>query len=77
MVAEVVKWIVTIYAISVVLNTFVVVCSDIFRTLVIPNSQEHRTEFNSIRDFTNESLEDVSRVYKCVTPKINFDWTMR
>ena len=60
-----------------VLNTFVIVCSDLFRTHVIPDCQEHRTEFNCIRDFTNESLEDVSRVYKCVTPKINFDWTMR
>ena len=60
-----------------VMNTFVVVCADIFRTLVIPNQQEHRTEFNSIRDFTNESMEDVSRVYKCAVLKINIDWSLR
>lgn len=59
-----------------VLNTFVVVCSDIFRTLVIPNEKEHHTEFNSIREFTNMSLEEISNVYKCVTPVIKYDWTI-
>jgi hypothetical protein len=59
-----------------IITTFVVVCSDIFRTSVIPNSMEHSKEFNSIRDFTNESLGDVSRVYKCVVPIINSNWTI-
>jgi hypothetical protein len=59
-----------------ILTTFVVVCSDIFRTHVIPNQKEHSIEFNNIRDFTNDSLGDVSRVYKCVVPIININWTI-
>ena len=59
-----------------VLNTFVVVCSDIFRALVIPNESEHRIEFTGIRDFTNESLSEISNVYKCVTPIIRDDWSI-
>lgn len=57
-----------------IFNTFVVVCADIFRTLVIPESKECRPEFDSIRNFTNESMYDVSRVYKCVVPIIDCNW---
>lgn len=60
-----------------ILNTFVVVCSDIFRTSVMPNNQECKTEFENIRDFTNENMYDVSRVYKCVVPIIDLNWTIR
>jgi hypothetical protein len=59
-----------------VLNTFVVVCSDIFRTCVIPESRVCVTEFENIRNFTNETLYDVSRVYKCVVPVITIEWSI-
>lgn len=60
-----------------ILNTFVVVCADIFRGSVIPESKECRVEFENIRNFTNETMYDVSRVYKCVVPIIRSDWIIR
>ncbi len=53
-----------------VLNTFVIVVADLFRTGV-----KEGVQFESIRKFTCENLEDVSRVYKCTVPYIrNSDW---
>jgi hypothetical protein len=57
-----------------ILNTFVVVCADIFRNL---GNEEHRIEFENIRKFTNESMTDVSRVYKCVVPIIDDTWQIK
>lgn len=62
-----------------VLTTFVVVCSDIFRNILEDKAafeDEVSTvqQFENIRDFTNESLMDVSRVYKCVVPVIGYNW---
>ncbi len=57
-----------------ILNTFVVVCADIFRNL---GNEEHRIEFENIRKFTNESMMDVSRVYKCVVPIIDDTWQIK
>jgi hypothetical protein len=62
-----------------VLTTFVVVCSDIFRNIIGDESafaDEASTmqQFENIRDFTNESMSDVSRVYNCVVPVIGYDW---
>lgn len=51
-----------------VLNTFVVVCSDIFR-----NNKSH-VEFETIRKFSNDTMTDVSKVYGCVVPIINDYW---
>lgn len=53
-----------------ILNTFVIVCSDLFRTL-LNGTPIDETQFDTIRTFTNESMIDVSRVYKCVVPVIN------
>ena len=52
-----------------ILNTFVIVCSDLFRSVVTGTLIEEH-QFNTIRNFTNESMIDVSRVYKCVVPII-------
>lgn len=62
-----------------VLTTFVVVCSDIFRNIlgdenIFKDETTTLKQFDSIRVFTNESLEDVSRVYKCVVPFIDYNW---
>ena len=58
-----------------ILNTFVVVCSDIFRNR--QPEQDCKTEFENIRKFTNETLEDVSRVYGCVVPVIDEYWEIK
>ena len=52
-----------------ILNTFVIVCSDLFRSVVTGTLVDEH-QFNTIRNFTNESMIDVSRVYKCVVPII-------
>lgn len=59
--------------ISTILNTFLVVCSDVFRR-AIEEKNEHIHEFDSIRNYTNELLRDVSRVFKCVVPIITEHW---
>jgi hypothetical protein len=59
--------------ISTILNTFLVVCSDVFRR-ALEERNEDTSEFNSIRDYTNEMLRDVSRVFKCVVPVITAHW---
>jgi hypothetical protein len=57
-----------------ILNTFVIVCSDLFRSVVSGTSIDEQ-QFNMIRNFTNESMMDVSRVYKCVVPIVtNTHW---
>lgn len=53
-----------------ILNTFVIVCSDLFRTILDGTPVEEK-QFVTIKNFTNESMIDVSRVYKCVVPVIN------
>lgn len=68
--------------ISTIMNTFLVVASDIFRRILdVPRSDvrdaEFITELHAIRTFTNETLiENVSRVYKCVVPLIKENWQM-
>lgn len=55
-----------------ILNTFVIVCSDLFRTLLNGGvGTIDEKQFETICKFTNESMIDVSRVYKCVVPVIN------
>ena len=59
-----------------ILNTFVIVCSDLFRSVMSgTNIEDH--QFDVIRNFTNESMIDVSVVYKCVVPFIAYDWVIR
>jgi hypothetical protein len=62
-----------------VLTTFVVVCSDIFRNIlsdrtIFSNVTGNLEQFDEIRKFTNENLENVSRVYRCVVPFIDCTW---
>lgn len=62
-----------------VLTTFVVVCSDIFRNILgdqqtFADEKTNMDQFENIRNFTNESLMDISRVYKCVVPFIDNFW---
>ena len=62
-----------------VLTTFVVVCSDIFRNILgdeeaFKDEKTTLSQFENIRSFTNESLMDISRVYKCVVPFIDDGW---
>jgi hypothetical protein len=52
-----------------ILNTFVIVCSDLFRS-VVSGTPVDEQQFNTIQKFTNESMIEVSRVYKCVVPII-------
>lgn len=58
-----------------VLNTFVVVCADIFRNR--QDQSECKIEFENIRKFTNETLSDVSRIYGCVVPTIDEFWEIK
>ena len=58
-----------------VLNTFVVVCADIFRNRT--DQQECKVEFENIRQFTNETLMDISKVYGCVVPTIDEFWEIK
>jgi hypothetical protein len=64
--------------ISTILNTLLVVASDIFRRIIDAkgkNCEEFIKELEAIRAFTNEALVDnVSRVYKCVVPIIKDNW---
>lgn len=62
-----------------VLTTFVVVCSDIFRNILgdkaaFADEKSTMEQFDNIRDFTNDSMSDVSRVYNCVVPVIGYNW---
>ena len=58
--------------ISTILNTFLVVASDILNRSLSENLTEEQvlSEFSSIRQYTNNLMTDVSRVYTCVTPII-------
>lgn len=62
--------------ISTILNTFLVVASDILQRCVTTDTPEQSvlTEFESIRNYTNNLMRDVSRVYTCVTPIISEYW---
>ncbi len=64
--------------IGTILNTFLVVCSDIFRRIMNGTENEVETlvlnEFESIRRYTNNLLMDVSKVYGCVVPVIDSSW---
>jgi hypothetical protein len=61
-----------------ILNTFVIVCSDLFRTVITTGTHIEEHQFNTILNFTNESMMDVSRVYKCVVPIItNERWELK
>ena len=64
--------------ISTIINTFLVVASDIFRRILDVKGKNEAAfiqELHAIRTFTNEALiENVSRVYKCVVPLIKDNW---
>jgi hypothetical protein len=64
--------------ISTIINTFLVVASDIFRRILDAKGKNEANfiqELHAIRTFTNEALiENVSRVYKCVVPLIKDNW---
>lgn len=62
--------------ISTILNTFVVVGSDVFRRILTEkiDTTISMKEFESIREYTNEMLRDVSRVFKCVVPCVTEYW---
>jgi hypothetical protein len=66
--------------VSTIMNTFLVVASDIFRRVLdaprtVQGDAEFIKELHAIRTFTNETLiENVSRVYKCVVPLIKENW---
>ena len=66
--------------VSTIMNTFLVVASDIFRRILdVPRTVQGDADFikelHAIRTFTNETLiENVSRVYKCVVPLIKENW---
>lgn len=59
--------------ISNILNTFLVVCADIYRRC-IEDKTEHLGEFESIKNYTNELLIEVSWVFGCVVPWIDNFW---
>ena len=66
--------------VSTIMNTFLVVASDIFRRILDAKSRDNSEfikELEAIRTFTNEALvENVSRVYKCVVPIIKDNWVV-
>lgn len=64
--------------ISTVLNTFLVVASDILQRSITENITEDGviSEFQSIRNYTNNLMKDVSRIYTCVTPIIDDFWNV-
>lgn len=52
-----------------ILNTCVVVGSDILRRLLDENDKTKTTrEIAELREFTNESMEKVSKLYNCIVP---------
>jgi hypothetical protein len=65
--------------ISDILTTFITVVKDIFRREYRNknvNSAALKEELHAIREYTNKSLDDnVKRIFKCVTPVINDNWT--
>lgn len=72
-------------AIAAVLNTYVVVASEIFRKLIsaAPGTdidlvffKECLAELEEIRTFTNQAMERTSKLYKrCAVPLINVDYS--
>lgn len=62
--------------ISTVLNTFLVVASDILQRAITNDIKEQDVidEFLAIRKYTNNIMKDVSKVYTCVTPIIDDFW---
>ena len=73
-------------AIAAVLNTYVVVASEIFRKLIATKSQGNEldsvffqnclTELEEIRTFTNEAMDRTSKLYKrCAVPLIGVDYS--
>ena len=67
-------------AIAAVMNTYLVVVSEIFRSMIaqpIPNYRNILNELCEIRDFTNAALIKVSKMYnKCVVPIIPEDFNI-
>jgi hypothetical protein len=72
-------------AIAAVLNTYVVVASEIFRKLIATQTQGNvldsiffqncLTELEEIRNFTNQAMERTSKLYKrCAVPLIGGDY---
>ena len=56
-----------------ILVTLVTVCTDIFGDT---DYSDIHTKLETIRILTNEACGEVSRVYKCVVPKIYENWTL-
>jgi len=59
--------------ITTILNTCIVVASDIFRRMLEQN-KSLLDELATIRQFTNSAMLEVSKVYKCVVPEIREYW---
>ena len=73
-------------AIAAVLNTYVVVASEIFRKLVGTPTQaplldlilfrDCLTELEEIRTFTNQAMDRTSKLYKrCAVPTVNIEFS--
>ena len=64
--------------ISIVLNTIITIGSDIMNRLVNMKSRDEimniMPEFDSLRDYTNDIMRDMSKIYSCVTPRIPDNW---
>jgi ribosomal protein S27AE len=68
-----------------VLNTCVVVGSEILRRLLDENAHVMETshEISELREFTNESMEKISKLYNCVVPifsestSVSGEWVIR
>ena len=61
--------------ITTILNTCIVVASDIFRRMLAQTGGPLLiNELMTIRQFTNSAMMDVSKVYKCVVPEIRESW---
>jgi hypothetical protein len=55
-----------------VLNTCVVVGSEILRKLITSkNETTYLNEFRELKEFTNESMQKISKLYNCVVPIFN------
>lgn len=61
--------------IATVLNTCIVIASDMFRRFSETKDIKVWDEMENIRMFTNSALNQVSKVYNCVVPQIRDKWT--
>lgn len=64
--------------ISMVLHTIITVGSDISQRLIKLKTHSDiisiLTEFDTLRDYMNDIMKDISKTYNCVTPRIVANW---